>query len=49
MKLNTLFNEKKWTFSVEVFPPKKDISDLSSIQHTLSELFSFKPDFISVT
>ncbi len=49
MKLNKLFTEKKWTFSVEVFPPKKNISDLSSIQHTLSALFSLKPDFISVT
>ncbi len=49
MKLNTLWNDKTWTFSVEVFPPKKDISDLSSIEHTIKELFELNPDFISVT
>ncbi len=49
MKLKERLNDKAWTFSVEVFPPKKNIQDLSSIQTTIQSLIDLKPDFISVT
>lgn len=49
MKLNEKLNEKAWTFSVEVFPPKKNTQDLSNIHSTIQALVDLKPDFISVT
>ncbi|MDO5603145.1 MAG: methylenetetrahydrofolate reductase, partial [Oscillospiraceae bacterium] len=48
MKLNHLFERGKPTFSLEIFPPKKD-SAIEGIYRTLEELTEIKPDFISVT
>lgn len=42
------FTTKKPLLSFEVFPPKKD-SDFDSVHHTLDELKTLNPDFISVT
>lgn len=48
MKIDTLL-KKRPTLSFEIFPPKKQDSDVSSIYQTIEELSSLKPDFISVT
>jgi len=48
MKIKNLFNQKKQTFSFEVFPPKKD-SPKESITKTFDALCALKPDYISVT
>ncbi|WP_294578132.1 methylenetetrahydrofolate reductase [NAD(P)H] [uncultured Thomasclavelia sp.] len=40
---------KKPTLSFEIFPPKKNDGDISSIYATIDELAKLKPDFISVT
>jgi methylenetetrahydrofolate reductase (NADPH) len=40
---------KQFTFSFEVFPPKKEVEDLSDIFTTILKLKKFNPDFISVT
>lgn len=42
------FTTKKPLLSFEVFPPKKD-ADFDSAYHTLAELKTLNPDFISVT
>jgi len=47
MKVKSIF-EKKQVFSFEVFPPKPS-TPIDQIYHTLNELESLKPDFISVT
>lgn len=47
MKLDTIF-ENKQVFSLEVFPPKKNMP-IETIYNTLDELAEIKPDFISVT
>ena len=47
MKLRALF-DKKQTFSLEVFPPKKT-SPVDTVYNTLDELKNINPDFISVT
>lgn len=48
MKIDELFKQKKFTFSFEIFPPKKDstLDDAKTLSKSLSEL---NPDFISVT
>ncbi len=48
MYINTLFNQAKPVFSLEIFPPKKD-SGIDTIYQTLDNLKSLTPDFISVT
>lgn len=48
MKLSKLFEEKKFIYSFEVFPPKID-SDVSVIYKTLDGLKDLNPDYISVT
>ena len=48
MKLQTLFEEKKVIFSLEIFPPKKT-SSIQTIYDTLDALRDIEPDFISVT
>ena len=48
MKLQTLFEEKKVVFSLEIFPPKKS-SSIQTIYDTLDALRDIEPDFISVT
>lgn len=48
MKLQTLFNQKKVVFSLEIFPPKKTAS-IQTIYDTLDALSDISPDFISVT
>ena len=48
MKLQTLFEEKKVVFSLEIFPPKKT-SSIQTIYDTLDALRDIEPDFISVT
>ena len=40
---------KPFTFSLEVFPPKKEIDDLSALETVIKELVDLNPDFISVT
>ena len=41
--------KKKRTLSFEIFPPKKESTNIESIYKTVDELASLKPDFISVT
>ena len=41
--------KKKRTVSFEIFPPKKDSTNIESIYKTIDELSELKPDFISVT
>lgn len=48
MKISKLFTEKKFVFSLEVFPPKKS-SSINTIYQTLEGLKDIRPDFISVT
>ncbi len=48
MYISDIFKNKKFVFSLEVFPPKKD-SGIETIYSTLDELSGIKPDFISVT
>lgn len=48
MKIDTLL-QRRPTLSFEIFPPKKQEDDISSIYQTIEELSSLKPDFISVT
>lgn len=48
MQIKDIMKQKK-TLSFEIFPPKQQQGDLSSIYHTIEELAYLKPDFISVT
>lgn len=48
MNISTIFKQKKFVFSLEVFPPKKSGS-INSIYDTLESLKDINPDFISVT
>lgn len=48
MKIKNIL-EKKRTLSFEIFPPKKDSTNIESIYKTIDELSELKPDFISVT
>lgn len=48
MKIHTLL-QKRPTLSFEIFPPKKQDSDISSIYETIAVLSKLEPDFISVT
>lgn len=48
MKISEILKNKA-TISFEVFPPKNNQGDISSIYHTISELAQLNPDFISVT
>ncbi|MDR0886863.1 MAG: methylenetetrahydrofolate reductase [Clostridiales Family XIII bacterium] len=47
MKIAELLKKKR-TFSFEVFPPK-DGQPMEPLQNTLSHLYKFNPDFISIT
>jgi methylenetetrahydrofolate reductase (NADPH) len=48
MKIKNILSSKKFTFSMEVFPPKPD-TDIQVIYDTIEQLKELKPDFISVT
>lgn len=48
MKISEILKTKA-TISFEIFPPKSQANDLSSIYRTIDELAQLKPDFISVT
>lgn len=48
MKIKNLLKNKR-TLSFEIFPPKKDSTNIESIYKTIDELSVLKPDFISVT
>jgi methylenetetrahydrofolate reductase (NADPH) len=48
MKIKDILNQKKFSLSCEVFPPKRD-GNLESLYTTIKELGEVKPDFISVT
>lgn len=48
MNISTLFEQKKFVFSFEVFPPKRD-GAIQSMYDTIEALAKLKPDFISVT
>lgn len=48
MKIKNIL-EKKRTLSFEIFPPKKESTNIESIYKTIDELVSLNPDFISVT
>ena len=48
MKICNLLDKKR-TLSFEIFPPKKDSTNIESIYKTIDELSDLKPDFISVT
>lgn len=48
MKIKEIFDNRKVSFSFEVFPPKAT-SPVSTIYNTLEELKDLNPDFISVT
>ena len=47
-KLTDIFNEKKQTFSLELFPPKTE-EGYQRLLATIDQLSQFKPDFISCT
>lgn len=48
MKLNTIFEQGRPAFSLEIFPPKRT-DKIDILYHTLEELAGLTPDFISVT
>ncbi|MBQ9096832.1 MAG: methylenetetrahydrofolate reductase [Clostridia bacterium] len=48
MYISDIIKNKKFTFSLEIFPPKKDGS-IDTIYKTLEALAPIKPDYISVT
>lgn len=48
MKINTIFDGNKPSFSVEIFPPKKT-SSIEGLYNTLTTFEEIQPDFISVT
>ena len=48
MFIKDLFNNKKFVYSFELFPPKPD-SPVETIYNALSELKKIKPDYISIT
>lgn len=48
MKIKDLLKNKKFVFSLEVFPPKPE-TDIQVIFDTINQLKDLKPDFISVT
>ena len=47
MKINELL-KKRPTLSFEIFPPKNNENDITSIYATIDELAKMNPDFISV-
>ena len=48
MKINTLFEKEKPTFSLEIFPPKKSLG-IEKLYESLDGFSKTNPDFISVT
>jgi methylenetetrahydrofolate reductase (NADPH) len=48
MKIIDILKNNKFSFSIEVFPPKPD-TDIQIIYDTIEKLMDIKPDFISVT
>lgn len=48
MKISEILKTKS-TLSFEVFPPKQNAENITSIYHTIDELSKLHPDFISVT
>ncbi len=48
MYISELTKNKKFVFSLEIFPPKKD-GNIETIYKTLEALAPIKPDYISVT
>jgi methylenetetrahydrofolate reductase (NADPH) len=48
MKIKDILDQKKFSLSCEVFPPKRD-GNLENLYTTIKELGEVKPDFISVT
>lgn len=48
MRIDEILRKKR-TLSFEVFPPKKGGGEKEELYRTISELKSFRPDFISVT
>lgn len=48
MKINKFFENNRQSFSLEIFPPKKE-ADFKNIDALLDELEASHPDFISVT
>ena len=48
MKISEILKTKA-TLSFEVFPPKQNAENITSIYHTIDELSKLHPDFISVT
>ena len=48
MKISEISRSKNVTFSLEIFPPKRD-RPIESIYPTIDRLSAIKPDFISVT
>jgi methylenetetrahydrofolate reductase (NADPH) len=48
MKIKDILDQKKFSLSFEVFPPKRD-GNLENLYTTIKELGEVKPDFISVT
>ena len=49
MKLNTLFETGRPTFSLEIFPPKKHGAPVDTMYRMLEHLTAVDPSFISVT
>lgn len=48
MKISDMLKKRK-TLSFEIFPPKKDSTDIQSLYETIDKLVDLNPDFISVT
>ena len=48
MKIPELYNERKFVYSFEIFPPKK-MDNIDKVYSTVDGLAHLEPDFISVT
>lgn len=48
MKISDICKQKDFTFSLEIFPPKKD-KPVESVYPAIERLSALKPDYISVT
>ena len=48
MKVAELYRQKSFVFSIEIYPPKTQVS-LECLKVKLKEFRSYHPDFISVT
>ncbi len=48
MKVDELYRQKSFVFSIEIYPPRT-LKSLEQLKVKLKEFRSYHPDFISVT